>query len=326
MTTPHAHLSLVVAGVLIGSLLLGSGCHKLSAGKSGASSAPPPPPVVVTQPAPTTAPVAVTNQPGFFARHFASKPSQPAAGTAAKKVTPPAPPVVETKLAVEAPPPPPVVVTKPAPTTAPVAVTNQPGFFARLFGSSSSAPAAGATAQNPGPRAPVATESGDAKTYVPYRIQVNDTLLVALRSITPEQPNIELVVDENGEIKLPYINSIKAEGRTTSELESLIRDTYITQKIYKRMTVNVIVPAMTQPTFYIKGEVRSPGRLPYVNGMTLLTAIAGAGGPTDFASDNMELLRGGKKIKFNYYDLEKHPEKDQAIQAGDIIIVSKSLF
>jgi len=263
MTTQHASRSLAVAGVLIGSLLLGAGCHKLSAGKSGAASAPPPPPVVVTQP---------------------------------------------------------------APAPAPVAVTNQPGFFARWFGSSSTVPAAGATAQKPGPRASVATESGDNKAYVPYRIQVNDTLLVALRSITPEQPNIELVVDENGEIKLPYINSIKAEGRTTSELETIIRDTYLTQKIYKRMTVNVIVPSQTQPTFYIKGEVRSPGRLPYVNGMTLLTAIAGAGGPTDFASDSMELLRGGKKIKFNYYDLEKHPEKDQAIQAGDIIIVSKSLF
>ena len=58
--------------------------------------------------------------------------------------------------------------------------------------------------------------------------------------------------------------------------------------------------------------------------MTLLTAIVAAGGPTEFFTPNMILLRGGKKIKFNYYDLEKRPEQDQPIQAGDIIIVDKS--
>ena len=284
MTTTRAALSFVVAGVLIGSLVLGAGCRKFSANKNGAAGAPPPPPAVVTQPAvPMPPPVVVT---------------EPAA--------PKLPPVVEAKPAAAA-------------TSA-----KEPGFFARLFPSKSAQPAAATAASNAAPSDQAAKTNDASKAYIPYRIQVNDTLLIALRSITPEQPNIELVVDENGEIKLPYINSIKADGRTTSELETTIRDTYINQKIYKRMTVNVIVPAMTQPTFYIKGEVRSPGRLPYVNGMTLLTAIAAAGGPSDFATPNMELLRGGKKIKFNYYDLEKHPEQDQPIQAGDIIIVYKS--
>ena len=31
-------------------------------------------------------------------------------------------------------------------------------------------------------------------------------------------------------------------------------------------------------------------------------------------------------MKFNYYDLEKHPELDQPIQAGDIVVVDKSLW
>ncbi len=274
MITLRASLSLLVAGGLIGGLMLGSGCRKVSAGKDGASSPAKPPPVVVTKPA---------------------KPK-----------------------------PAPVVEAKPAPVAPAAATAKEPGFFARLFTSKPTPPAAVPAVQKPTVPATPEKVVEPNKTYVPYRLQVNDTLLVALRSITPEQPNIELVVDENGEIKLPYINSIKAEGRTTSELETIIRDTYLMQKIYKRMTVNVIVPSQTQPTFYIKGEVRSPGRLPYASGMTLLTAIAAAGGPTDFFTPNMEVLRGGKKIKFNYYDLEKHPEQDQPIQAGDIIIVYKS--
>jgi polysaccharide export outer membrane protein len=284
MTTMRTSLALMVVGVLLGSLLLGSGCRKFSGSKAGASSS-------VTKPAPVVA-------------------KKPAA--------PKPPPVVATK-------PPPVVVTQAAEVVPPPAAPREPGFWARHFGSKPAQPAAGTAARTPAPKAaPVTVNVETNKSYVPYRIQINDTLLIALRSIIPEQPNIELVVDENGEIKLPYINSIKAEGQTTSELETIIRDTYLTQKIYKRMTVNVIVPSQTTPTFYIKGEVRSPGRLPYVNGMTMLTAIAAAGGPSDFFTPNMEILRGGKKIKVNYYDLEKHPEQDPPIQAGDIIIVYKS--
>ena len=166
------------------------------------------------------------------------------------------------------------------------------------------------------------------KPFPTYHIQVNDTLLIALRGITPEQPNLEMVVDENGDVKLPYINTIKAEGSTASELEDAIRSSYLSHKIYKNITVNVIIPSQVTPapTFYIKGEVRSPGRIPYVNGMTVLSGVAAAGGPSDYFSPSMVLLRGNQKIKFNYYDLEKHPDQDIPIQSGDIIIVDKSWF
>jgi protein involved in polysaccharide export with SLBB domain len=185
-------------------------------------------------------------------------------------------------------------------------------------------------------RAPVVKTTARAETpspfvskpFTPYRIQVNDTLMIALRGITPEQPNLEMVVDEKGDIKLPYINTVKAEGSTASELEDAIRSSYLTNKIYRHITVNVILPsqATPAPSFYIKGEVRQPGRLLFVNGMTVLKAIASAGGPTDYFSPSLTLLRGQQKIKINYYDIEKHPERDQPVQEGDIIIVEKSIF
>lgn len=184
----------------------------------------------------------------------------------------------------------------------------------------------------PAPTLPSRTEAPPPfvanKAFAPYRIQVNDTLLIALRGITPEQPNLEMVVDEKGDIKLPYINTVKAEGSTASELEDAIRQSYLTHKIYRSITVNVMIPSQVtpSPTFYIKGEVRSPGRIPFVNGMTVLTAIAAAGGPTDYFSPDMTLLRGTQKIKVNYHDIEKHPDHDQPIQSGDIIIVEKSWF
>ncbi|MCX7008564.1 MAG: polysaccharide biosynthesis/export family protein [Kiritimatiellaeota bacterium] len=318
MITLRSSLSVMLAGVLLGSLVMSLGCHSPGARKTGIASTPPPS-VTAVKPVVQGTPAATASKPGFFARLFGSKARQPASTNATQrgesKPTPPSAVVV-------------VKPVKPGVQETPAATVDKPGFFARLFGSKTDLSASTASAQTEKPKpvtvAPVHTDTN--RTFIPYRIQVNDTLIVAMRGITPEQPNVELVVDEHGEIKLPYINNIKAEGRTTSELETLIRETYIQQKIYKRITVNIIVPAMTSPTFYVKGEVHSPGRLPYVNGMTLLTTIAAAGGPTDFATPNMELLRGGKKIKFNYYDLEKHPDQDQPIQAGDIVIVNKTWF
>jgi polysaccharide export outer membrane protein len=332
-------VSLMVAGLLVGHLALGTGCRSAAARKSGNTSVAPSvvattnttktvkdkttttkatakPKTDKTAVAKATVPettAATTNKPSFFARVFGSKSSKPAvesvAATPAPVIAKPAP-----------------VVTQPAPETT-AAPASKPGFFARLFGSKTAKPIVVTEPAVPAP-APVADTANlnTNKTFIPYRIQVNDTLIISLRGITPEQPNVEQVVNEHGEIKLPYINALKAEGRTTSELEELIRSTYIEQKIYKRLTVNIIIPAQTQPTFYVRGEVRTPGRVPFVSGMTLLAGIAAAGGPTDFASPNMTLLRGGKKLKFNYVDLEKHPEQDQPIQAGDIILVDKSWF
>jgi polysaccharide export outer membrane protein len=326
-------VSLMVAGLLVGHLALGTGCRSASARKSGSTSVAPTavattnttkavkdktakPKTDKTAVAKATVPettATTTNKPGFFSRLFGAKSTktavEPVVVTPAPTVTKPVP-----------------VATQPAPATT-AAPASKPGFFARLFGSKTAKPIVVTEPAVPAP-APVADTANlnTNKTFTPYRIQVNDTLIISLRGITPEQPNLEQVVNEHGEIKLPYINALKAEGRTTSELEELIRSTYIEQKIYKRLTVNVIIPAQTQPTFYVRGEVRTPGRVPYVSGMTLLAGIAAAGGPTDFASPNMTLLRGGKKLKFNYVDLEKHPEQDQPIQAGDIILVDKSWF
>jgi len=175
---------------------------------------------------------------------------------------------------------------------------------------------------------PAQTLVSNNKPFTPYRIQVNDTLMISIRGITPEQPNLEMVVDEKGDVKMPYINTVKAEGSTASELEDAIRQSYLNHKIYKNLTVNIIIPAQATPapTFYIKGEVHQPGRILFQNGMTVLTAIAAAGGPTDYFSPDMTLLRGTQKIKINYNDIEKHPDHDQPVQAGDIIIVEKSLF
>ena len=90
------------------------------------------------------------------------------------------------------------------------------------------------------------------------------------------------------------------------------------------LTVNVFIPLRS---YYVRGEVRQPGRFALTTGMTLVQAIATAGGFTDFAdAGDIRILRGDKKLKFNVKDLEAHPEKDVDLETNDIIIVTRSFL
>jgi polysaccharide export outer membrane protein len=79
---------------------------------------------------------------------------------------------------------------------------------------------------------------------------------------------------------------------------------------------------MTAKAYYVQGEVNAPGQFQLMSGTTLLQAIAGARGYTPFANKKkVSILRHGKIYTYNAKDLEKHPEKDVKIKAGDVIKV-----
>jgi polysaccharide biosynthesis/export protein VpsN len=166
-----------------------------------------------------------------------------------------------------------------------------------------------------------------AKEYTPYRLRPGDPIVVTLRGIAGVpggQQQIEGSVNENGEINLPFIDFVHAAGRTGSELEQDIQRAYIDQQIYRQITVNVTVPSRV---YYVRGEVRQPGRFPILSGVTIVQAIAAAGGFTEFASPSkVEIVRGTDRIRVNVDEMEKRPEKDREVEPGDVIIVPRSFL
>lgn len=162
-----------------------------------------------------------------------------------------------------------------------------------------------------------------AKKSTAYFLKAGDPLIVYLRGI-PDEQQIEDIIDENGFINLPFIGRIQADEKTSSALELEIEKTYTEQQIYKHLTVSVIVPTRS---YYVRGEVRAPGRFPLMSGISVVQAIAASGGYTDFADPTkVTVVRAGKKIYVNMRELEKHPEKDMDVEAGDVIIISRSFF
>jgi polysaccharide export outer membrane protein len=104
------------------------------------------------------------------------------------------------------------------------------------------------------------------------------------------EPDIagEYEVDSNGYVSVPLAGHIKASGLTTRQLERSITSA-LSKGIVRDPRVNVEI-ALYRP-YYILGEVKKGGEYPYRLGLTVMDAIASAGGFTYRANENKVYLR-----------------------------------
>jgi protein involved in polysaccharide export with SLBB domain len=187
--------------------------------------------------------------------------------------------------------------------------------------SASPAPAPVVTVADPASSQPLAsTETG--VTF--YRFKSGDPVVIHLRGIYPKDEAVEDIIDEDGNVTIPLIGDIPAAGKSTSQLEADITRLYIEGGYYRSITVNVVMPS---PFYFIRGEIRSPGRFPVVSGVTILQAIAAAGGYTEFANQrNVQLIRGKTTTTISMRDIERNPERDIRLESGDVIVVNRSIL
>lgn len=157
-----------------------------------------------------------------------------------------------------------------------------------------------------------------------YKLRAMDPLQISLLGI-PDEKQLETVIDEKGQITLPYISEpIQASGLTTSELERKIQHIYTEGQIYRSITINVSTSAKS---YYMEGEVTRPQEYPLNSRITLLQAIAAASGYTEYANKrNITITRNGRILKLNGREIENHPDQDIPVEAGDRIKVHRSMF
>ena len=106
----------------------------------------------------------------------------------------------------------------------------------------------------------------------------------------------EFALDGAGNFAMPLIGEVQAAGLTTRELEARIRDKL--QDGYLLSIRRSSIEVLNYRPFYILGEVKTPGSYPYVNGMTVLNAVALAGGFSYRAKQSDFLLqRGGSNVQ-----------------------------
>lgn len=115
---------------------------------------------------------------------------------------------------------------------------------------------------------------GSAPAETQYKLGPGDKVVINV--FNDKNLSGERQVDGSGAFTFPLIGTVQAGGLSSGELEGVLETKL---KEYMRQP-NVSVEIVSYRPFYIVGEVRRPGSYPYVDGMTVMNAIAIAGGFT----------------------------------------------
>jgi polysaccharide export outer membrane protein len=184
---------------------------------------------------------------------------------------------------------------------------------------------------------PVAAGNGTTKVGAPALaaaqaarsdeiINIGDTLIIIFSDTpAPYQP-FEIKVPQEGTITLLFNKVFIAAGRTPSQLEREIRDTYV-PNYFKNLTVTVRKKDTTL-WYYVGGDVKAPARQMYTGPITVTRAIQSAGDFSDFANKkNVLLIRAnGSTETINCVKALKDPSLDKEVFPGDKIQVKRRLF
>ena len=176
-------------------------------------------------------------------------------------------------------------------------------------------PPAAQTAQTP-----AATPGLTADSYV---IGAADVLTVTVWKEPTLSGNI--LVRPDGMITVPLVGDVQASGLTPLQLADQIAEKL--KKFVQSPNVSVVVGEIHSKVIYLIGEVGKKGPVEMTSGMTLLDAIASAGGVTDYANTKkIYILRneGGKheRIPVHYKEaLKGNSEFNLILQPGDTIVV-----
>ena len=167
---------------------------------------------------------------------------------------------------------------------------------------------------------PSRTPSTDAGTD--YRLVTGDKLRIEVYKDTQLSQSLQIRPD--GKITLPLVGDLPAAGKTSAELRDAIAGAlkeYITNPV-----VTVIVVETMPQLIYVMGEVAAPGPQSVKGEISILQALASAGGFKDFAkTKDIKVLRPGPKgtttLSFNYNDAVKGEGKMLFLKPGDTVIV-----
>jgi len=156
------------------------------------------------------------------------------------------------------------------------------------------------------------------------RFHVGDTVTVTLTGLPDTiDPHVESI-KEDGTITMPDIGHVQAAGKTAGELQNEIHDLYV-PRLYLHLTVAVTTG---DRVYYVRGEVKNPGRQLYVGETTVTKAITSAGDFTDFANRRNVLLTraNGQQIKVNCKKVLNGDEPDPPVYPNDQIVVKRSIW
>lgn len=168
------------------------------------------------------------------------------------------------------------------------------------------------------------SQSGDAPDSL-ETLRVGDRIRIIYLDIPTPPPAVEQVIPEDGKLTLHMGVEYNFAGKKKNQAEQDIGEIYVGEKrIYKRVTIVI----EKQATFVsVEGEVRAPSSIVHRGDLTVLSAIAAAGGFTEFANrKNVAVTRGSNKqqITVNAKKAIDDPKLNLMLYPGDRVYVRRS--
>jgi len=177
----------------------------------------------------------------------------------------------------------------------------------------------------PAPTAPATTSASTAPPATDYRLTPGDKLRVEVYKDVQLSQSLQIRPD--GKVTLPLIGDIVAVDLTPMQLRDRISNSlkeYITNPV-----VTVIVVEASPVMIHVMGEVATPGSIPMRGPMTVLQALAMAGGFKEFANTKdirilrrpAGILKTVETVTFNYNDAIKGNAPPVFLSPGDMVVV-----
>lgn len=164
---------------------------------------------------------------------------------------------------------------------------------------------------------PVAAAADNAAASGDYRLGIGDRVRLIVFNETSLSGEFQVSAD--GTVSLPLIGAVRAIDQTPAVLADTIKN-QLAQGYLRDPRVSVEV--LTYRPFFILGEIKTPAQYPFANGLTVMNAIATAGGFTPRAQRHVVFIRRAGEDQERAYRLTA----DLMVHPGDTIRLNERLF
>jgi polysaccharide biosynthesis/export protein len=158
-----------------------------------------------------------------------------------------------------------------------------------------------------------------------YRVGPLDVLEITVFKLTDLNKTVQ--VSESGRFGFPLIGEVQGSGRTVSEIEKDL-EARLGVDYLRNPQVTVLVKEYNSHRITVEGAVKKAGVFPMQGPMSLLQAVASAGGLDELSDGSILVFRrvdGRSAVaRFSMNDLRNQRAEDPTLQAGDIVMVPSS--
>jgi polysaccharide export outer membrane protein len=159
-----------------------------------------------------------------------------------------------------------------------------------------------------------------------YKIAPMDTVSVKVFRLPDLSGDYQ--VDLTGQISLPLIGEVPAANMTTTQLDTMLTDKF-NEKYLENPDVSVGVKESAARSITVDGAVGKAGAFPATGTLTLMQAVALAGGVTEDANPRRiavfrQINQQRQAAAFDLVSIRRGETADPKIYPGDIVVVDGS--